>query len=261
MVHTKGVLVILWMVVQRFGKQISSAYWRGRVLNLINLASVIMLLNSQCLRQMCKDTSRRIIVGNIHVLYNPRRGDIKLGQIRFLASRAHFLSKKWGGAPIVLAGDYNSTPQSAVYNFLLSSELNIMLHDRRDLSGQKNCLPTQALGLRRENGSLFVMMDRFFRQGWTNEEVKTATGSTSCWVVVHPLKLNSSYATVKGSTRTRNSYGEPLATSYHSKFLGTVDYLWYSNGLVPTKVLDTLPLNILKKTGGLPCEVGEPSAF
>lgn len=88
--------------------------------------------------------------------------------------------------------------QSAVYNFLLSSEvreiikfqfynlnttavaershklcnflmdlcysfclqLNIMLHDRRDLSGQRNCLPTQALGLKRENGSLFVMMDR-----------------------------------------------------------------------------------------------------
>lgn len=30
----------------------------------------------------------------------------------------------------------------------------------------------------------------------------------------------------QGSTGTRGSSGEPLATSYHSKFLGTVDYLW-----------------------------------
>lgn len=44
-------------------------------------------------------------------------------QIRFLASRAHLLSKKWGGAPVVLAGDYNSTPQvsklGAFYFFIL----------------------------------------------------------------------------------------------------------------------------------------------
>ncbi|KAI5660167.1 hypothetical protein M9H77_28960 [Catharanthus roseus] len=204
--------------------------------------------------EMCKDSSKRIIIGNIHVLYNPRRGEVKLGQIRSLASRAHLLSKKWGNAPVVLAGDYNSTPKSAIYKFLSTSELNVKLHDRRDLSGQKNCLPTQALGLRKENGSLFVSMDRFFRQGWTNEEVKTATGSADCNVVVHPLKLNSSYATAMGSTGTRDSSGEPLVTSYHSKFLGTVDYLWYSDGLIPTKVLDTLPVNVLRETGGLPCE-------
>ncbi|CAN6478833.1 unnamed protein product [Victoria cruziana] len=54
--------------------------------------------------------------------------------------------------------------------------------------------------------------------------------------------------------RTRDALGEPLATSYHSKFLGTVDYLWYSNGLVPTRVLDTLPIDILQQTGGLPSE-------
>ncbi|KAA8541179.1 hypothetical protein F0562_025214 [Nyssa sinensis] len=57
-----------------------------------------------------------------------------------------------------------------------------------------------------------------------------------------------------GSSRTRGPNGEPLATSYHSKFLGTVDYLWYSDGIVPTRVLDTLPFDVLLKTGGLPCK-------
>lgn len=30
----------------------------------------------------------------------------------------------------------------------------------------------------------------------------------------------------------------------------------YSDGLVPTRVLDTIPFDILHSTGGLPCKVG-----
>lgn len=214
-----------------------------------------MLPNFPFLRQMCNAESRRLVIGNIHVLYNPNRGDVKLGQIRFLSSRAHLLSKKWGGVPVVLAGDFNITPQSAIYKFLSTSELDIMSYDRRELSGQRSCHPVHVFGLKRDARSPFILMDRFLNCGWTGEEVKVATGRTQCESVVHPLKLNSSYAAVKGSTRTRESNGEPLATSYHSKFLGTVDYLWYSDGLVPTRVLETLPIDILRRTGGLPCKV------
>lgn len=211
-----------------------------------------MLLNFVYSRQTLNAAARRVLVGNIHVLYNPNRGDVKVGQVLLLLSRADFLSKKWGSAPIVLAGDYNSTPQSAIYKFLASSELNIMLYDKRELSGQRNCHPTQALGLKRQNSSLFVLMDRFFRASWTEEEIKNATGGTNSHIVAHPLKLSSSYATVKSFSTIRDPSGEPWATSYHSKFLGTVDYLWYSDGLAPLKVLDTLPVNLLRKIGGLP---------
>ncbi|XP_059303358.1 carbon catabolite repressor protein 4 homolog 3-like isoform X2 [Lycium ferocissimum] len=204
--------------------------------------------------EMREAQSRRLVVGNIHVLYNPSRGDVKLGQIRFLSSRAHILSEKWGHVPIVLAGDYNSTPQSPIYKFLTSSELNLMLHNRKELSGQRRCHPSQVLGLRREKGILFVPMDRFFNSRWSEEEMNVAIGAPKCHIAMHPLKLNSSYAMVKGSLTTRDNGGEPLATSYHSNFLGTVDYLWYSDGLAPTKVLDTLPINVLKETGGLPCK-------
>ncbi|GLU13336.1 hypothetical protein SLE2022_299740 [Rubroshorea leprosula] len=204
--------------------------------------------------EMCKAESKRLVVGNIHVLYNPSRGDVKLGQIRFLTSRAQILSDKWGNLPVVLMGDFNSTPQSAIYKFLTSSELNIKLYDRRELSGQRSCHPAQVLGEKREWSSPFIVMDRLLKNGWRDEEVKVATGSSDCHLVVHPLKLCSSYATVKGTTNTRDYNGEPLATSYHSKFFGTVDYIWYSECLVPTRVLDTLPIDILKRTGGLPCK-------
>ncbi|KAG9138059.1 hypothetical protein Leryth_001312 [Lithospermum erythrorhizon] len=165
---------------------------------------------------------------------------LSLLEIRSLSLRAHILSEKWGDAHVVLAGDYNSTP-----------ELNILLYDRRELSGQRSCNPAPILGIRREINILFALMNRFARGSWTDEEVKVSSGSTSS-LVMHPLNLNSSYATVMGSWKTRGSGGEPLATSYHSSFLGTVDYLWYSAGLVPVRVLDTLSIDCLRKLGGLP---------
>ncbi|KAE9467116.1 hypothetical protein C3L33_00981, partial [Rhododendron williamsianum] len=79
--------------------------------------------------------SRSLLVGNIHVLFNPKRGDIKLGQIRLFLKKAHELSQEWGNIPVVLAGDFNSMPQSAMYQFLASAELDLQLHDRRNISG------------------------------------------------------------------------------------------------------------------------------
>ncbi|XP_057422298.1 carbon catabolite repressor protein 4 homolog 3 [Lotus japonicus] len=203
--------------------------------------------------EMCESDSRRLLVGNIHVLYNPNRGDVKLGQIRFLLSRAHTLSEKWGNAPVVLAGDFNCTPQSGIYKFLSSSELNIMLYDRKELSGQKRCRPAQVLDEKKDTVGPLSLPDGLL-DCWTDEEVKIATGDSERHLAMHPLKLKSSYATVNGSTGTRGLNGEPVATSYHSKFLGSVDYLWYSDGIVPTKVLDTVPMNDLLRAGGLPCK-------
>nr|CAD1826700.1 unnamed protein product [Ananas comosus var. bracteatus] len=186
------------------------------------------------------DEASKLVVGNIHVLFNPKRGDIKLGQIRMFLLKADALSRKWDSIPILLAGDFNSTPDSAIYKFFSTSELNISEHDRRHLSGMDNC----QFGL--------YAFPSFLKFKWTNDEVRNATGYSKSEQVKHPLKLRSSYATIQGNARTRGPQGEPLATSYHSKFLGTVDYIWYSTGLECRKVLDTLPIDTLRKTGGLP---------
>ncbi|KAK8943471.1 hypothetical protein KSP40_PGU015259 [Platanthera guangdongensis] len=161
-------------------------------------------------------------------------------EVRILLQQAHALSEKWGGLPVVLAGDFNSTPESAIYEFLSTSELNITKHDRRFLSGQERFQPTI-------NG-----FSGLINHSWTDEELINASGTSSCDLLTHPLKLRSAYACIKGSERTRSSYGEPLATSYHSKFMGTVDYLWYSGELEPARVLDTIPISALKSVGGLP---------
>ncbi|CAN4088853.1 unnamed protein product [Withania somnifera] len=183
-------------------------------------------------------SSPRFLVGNIHVLFNPNRGDIKLGQVRLLLESAQKLSQEWGDIPVVLAGDLNSMPQSAIYQFLTSNKLNIQMHDRKQISGQNYPLQNRSF-------------DPRLSYRWSNEELMLATG-TGASHLIHQLQLRSAYAGTPGSTRTREKSGEPLATSYHSKFMGTVDYIWHTTGFLPVRVLDTLPIDVLRRTRGLP---------
>ncbi|KAH9313542.1 hypothetical protein KI387_022169, partial [Taxus chinensis] len=169
--------------------------------------------------------------------------------VRILLQKARALSEKWNRAPIVIAGDFNSTPQSALYQFLASSKLDLLAHDRREISGQVENVPGSDIGIIKQNTS------RPNRYKWYGDELKAATGSSSSTRLQHPLKLFSAYPSVQGrqgNCRIRDNSGEPLATSYHAKFLGTVDYIWHSESLIPLRVLDTLPLDVLRKTPGLP---------
>ena len=69
---------------------------------------------------------------NTHILYNPRRGDIKVEQVRALASAvARFLPAP--AAPLLVCGDLNCTPGSALLSFLCEGRLEYAGRDRRAL--------------------------------------------------------------------------------------------------------------------------------
>lgn len=193
--------------------------------------------------------SRSILVGNIHVLFNPSRGDIKLGQVRLFLAKAHSLSQTWGNIPAILGGDLNSTPQSALYQFIASSELNVLHHERKRISGQ-----ICPLDYPRFHSQSYYSSTPFLHR-WSEEEVRLATGTQNSTYLNHNLKLNSAYHGIPASRLTRDSHGEPLVTTFHSRFMGTVDYIWHTEDLVPMKVLETLPIETLKKTKGLPSKI------
>ncbi|KAK7291436.1 hypothetical protein RIF29_06575 [Crotalaria pallida] len=198
---------------------------------------------------------KRFVLGNIHVLFNPNRGDIKLGQVRLLLDKAYKLSEEWGSIPVIIAGDLNSLPQSPIYEFLASSKLDIQLYNRRDISGQLDIQSNERV-FRSQIGEASISMSisrQVFYQ-WSTEELRLATGAAGVTHLQHHLKLCSAYSGVPGNHGTRDDFGEPLATSYHSKFMGTVDYIWYSKELVPVRVLETVPIDILRRTRGLPTE-------
>eukprot|EP01068_Selenidium_serpulae_P014819 Selendium_serpulae@DN6146_c0_g4_i1.p1 len=108
--------------------------------------------------------SNCIIVANTHIIFNSKRGDTKLGQIghilevvyRLYASYSEILDcshntinpSTGSGASVepflvlrncpsvVMCGDFNLTPQSALYSWLSSGELDFHGLQRQTLSGQ-----------------------------------------------------------------------------------------------------------------------------
>ncbi|OEL27696.1 Carbon catabolite repressor protein 4-like protein 6 [Dichanthelium oligosanthes] len=89
--------------------------------------------------------AKQVVVCNIHVLYNPKRGDIKLGQVRTLLDRAYAVSKMWNDAPVILCGDFNSTPKSPLYDFVLEQKLNLSGLAKNTISGQQTSGSSQGL--------------------------------------------------------------------------------------------------------------------
>ncbi|XP_008118933.1 protein angel homolog 1 isoform X1 [Anolis carolinensis] len=66
-----------------------------------------------------------LCVANTHVLYNPRRGDIKLAQMALLLAEIDKTAKMADGSycPIILCGDLNSVPDSPLYKFIRNGQL------------------------------------------------------------------------------------------------------------------------------------------
>ncbi|KAL5161214.1 Carbon catabolite repressor protein 4 5 [Glycine soja] len=162
-----------------------------------------------------------------------------------LLDKAYKLSQEWGNIPVIIAGDLNSVPQ-----------LDIQLHDRRKMSGHLEIQTN-----RRERLPLLIMSNfsismSVLRQlyRWSVEELRLASGEEGVTRLQHQLKLCGAYSGVPGNHRTRDDIEEPLATSYHSKFMGTVDYIWHSEDLIPVRVLETLPIDTLRRSRGLPSE-------
>lgn len=89
-----------------------------------NVGLVLLLQPNEVACSVSRSSS--ICVANTHLLYNPRRGDIKLAQLAILLAEISRLSRLPNGSasPVVLCGDFNSTPLSPLYSFLTTGCLN-----------------------------------------------------------------------------------------------------------------------------------------
>ncbi|KAI4316285.1 hypothetical protein L6164_024280 [Bauhinia variegata] len=101
---------------------------------------VLELINQKGALPSSLTGSCKVVVCNIHVLYNPNRGEIKLGQVRVLLERAKAVSKSWNDAPVVICGDFNCTPKSPLYNFISEQKLYLSGVERNKVSGQASAV-------------------------------------------------------------------------------------------------------------------------
>ncbi|GFQ78679.1 protein angel homolog 2 [Trichonephila clavata] len=91
-----------------------------------------------------KFTHLLLHVATTHLLFNPKRGDIKLCQLRWFFAELERLSlKKVTNVkrhyhPIILCGDFNIEPDSPLYEFIQKGGINVLNIMSGDLSGQSD---------------------------------------------------------------------------------------------------------------------------
>jgi len=224
----------------------------------------------------------RLVVANAHLIFNPKRGDLKVGQCRQLLEIVGRVKGELIASGLevhsVLAGDWNFNPESPLYEFLFAGTIDLSLVNRRELSGalvdgdgsDDEACDTDALTMTAAGSELVSEAETVavnaMRRGWNAESLALALGdkaipfpsrtgveievtkhtSRECDVaqiqemmrltpggltVCHAFdgELLSAYRTVEGR--------EPEFTTCHAKFVGTNDYIWYTPGIEPIRVL------------------------
>lgn len=188
-------------------------------------------------------TGSRLIVGNVHVFWNPAFTDVKLVQVAILMEAITKFANKWAKfpactdkvvyrftngdgedgkepdataepgpskeyadgshIPLLLCGDFNSLPNSGIYDLIVQG---VLPNSHVDLGSRK--------------------YGNFTRDG-----------------ISHPFSLKSSYSAV----------GELSFTNYTPSFVGVLDYIWYStNTLQVLGLLGDIDKDYLQRVPGFP---------
>ncbi|KAM9707511.1 protein angel homolog 1 isoform 1-T1 [Menidia menidia] len=96
-----------------------------------------------------KEKGPPLCVANTHLLFNPRRGDVKLTQLAMMLAEIDAMVKSCKGkgehCNVILCGDFNSLPHMPLYNLITSGELYYqglpawMVSGQEDLSYKPSC--------------------------------------------------------------------------------------------------------------------------
>ena len=237
---------------------------------------------------------RLLHIATSHILFNPNRGDIKLAQVQLLldrlAERASLLSPSQPGDErgIIVCGDFNAVPQSGMYHFLTHGKIPPGCVSNRHMSGQYLMKDRDLDFLLMDEsghsgggtamGVFDVSTGRTAFAGYESDmemaealagmntsPMKTqrryggqtvkGPGANMIAGANHPFHFSSAYAQARGLLSDGSlTTGEPVFTTYHRRFRGTVDYIFFDADVDMhcTGVLEMLPLHTLRRLGSIP---------
>ncbi|XP_044145874.1 protein angel homolog 2 [Bufo gargarizans] len=182
-----------------------------------------------------------VCVANTHLLYNPRRGDIKLTQLAILLAEITQVAQIHDGRfyPIVLCGDFNSVPGSPLHRFIKEGALHYAGMTIGKVSGQELytrgqrilSIPIWPRSLGITQKCVYDSPEKHQEEPERSVEEQT-TEMTAEQIeapdqrvesrLQHHFSLSSVYSHYFPDT------GLPEITTCHSKSAITVDYIFYS---------------------------------
>ncbi|XP_032770542.1 protein angel homolog 2 isoform X1 [Rattus rattus] len=184
--------------------------------------------------------SPSICIANTHLLYNPRRGDIKLTQLAMLLAEISNVAHRKDGSfcPIVMCGDFNSVPGSPLYSFIKEGKLNYEGLAIGKVSGQEQSSRGQRiLSIPIWPPNLGISQNCVYEAQQVPKVEKTDSDVTQAQQekaevpvpadkvsshLQHGFSLSSVYSHYVPDT------GVPEVTTCHSRSAITVDYIFYS---------------------------------
>ena len=100
-----------------------------------NVALLLLLQPKHQLLTAEQTQLRKVCVANTHLLFNPRRGDVKLAQLMKLFAEIDSLT--YQTCPVLICGDMNVEPFSQLYRFIRHGRLMLQGQPAAKLSGQQ----------------------------------------------------------------------------------------------------------------------------
>lgn len=207
-----------------------------------NVGLVVLLRPNDAEGQ--SNPSAFICVANTHLLYNPRRGDIKLAQLAILLAEISRLSRLPDGSsnPVVLCGDFNSTPWSPLYSFLTTGCLDYRGMQIGTVSGQENSPRGQRLltaPIWSQSVGITYQCQYSKPSAECSSSSPTAVEGAISNLTVEDLATKAAVAfnraRIEHSLKLQSSYqhrlmpdGRPEITTCHSRTAMTVDYILYT---------------------------------
>ncbi|KAJ2954659.1 hypothetical protein O0L34_g2955 [Tuta absoluta] len=178
-----------------------------------------------------------IVVATTHLLYNPKRTDVRLAQVQVLLAEldrfAYYSNgRESGHLPVIITGDLNSTPDSAVIKLLDRGQVSATpfrdSSDWKKIGVTDNCQHLSVY-LNRQQGittdfSMTKIHNSDYRESIPEPEDNPAekdySGLFNSGVISHSLNLKSTYSKYKTD-------GCPEATTFQDYWV-TVDYIYFS---------------------------------
>ncbi|KAI1288410.1 Protein angel -like protein 2 [Halotydeus destructor] len=186
-------------------------FYQTNVSSLLDRDNVAIIVR---LRPVSGSPDNHLVIGTTHLLFNPKRGDIKLAQLRYLLAELGKIAKTEAGGqyPVLLCGDMNTEPESPVYRFLKNGKMNPINLRTGDLSGQQDG---------RNRGEL-VNANDLKMAGINMNSCYGEKSTENSSVITHPFNFDSVYPTHNSKTQ------EAFVSTDHQKASALVDYIFYA---------------------------------
>ena len=205
-----------------------------------NVATMVVLESYQ--------TSFYYLIICSHLLFNNKRGDIKLGQIYQIIKSALLIKNYYKNIPIttIFGADLNSTPNSAIYEYITKNELNVEFLITNNLSGQ--------------NMENYISPESLYDENsvWYKEIINTYPKFDDYRIILITKKYDidddededdkiklilENKMAMKSFYKEKNG-AEPKVTSLSSTFKGTFDFLFYNTSFnIDIKKVGDIPQN------------------